>query len=74
MVQVTILEHKEEKELGDIKNAPTFLLADVRSFQETADLQFSDRIAKLAFHYIFSIHISVVFCYHMGSTSFMVFC
>ncbi len=74
MVQVAILEHKKEQELEDIKNTPTLLFADIGGFEETADLKFPDSIAKLTFHCIFCTHIFMVFCYHMGSTSFMVFC
>ena len=74
MVQVTVLEHEEEQELEDIKYASPFLLPNIGCFQQPADAQLLDGIAELAFHSIFGIHFFVVFCYHMDSTSFLVFC
>jgi len=74
MVQVAVPEYKEQQELEDVKGASAFLLSDIGCFQQPADTQFLYGIAELAFHCIFGIHFPAVFCYHMDSTSFLVFC
>ena len=57
------MEHKKEQELKDIKNVPALLFADIRGFQETADLKFPDSIAKLAFPccIMSNLHLEVAF-------------